>query len=96
MKTILYSANRPAEGQTITDVIRRARALGYTLMRFEGWTDADLGPSGMPGPHRADADRNRMALREIQDACMVTVHGACDFPHITQGVGPHPSDYVAV
>lgn len=84
MTTILYSAIRPATGQTVADVIRRARDMGYTLTIFNGWTDDDIGPSGMPGPRRAEVNSNGSILREIQDACEVVIDGASDFPHIIQ------------
>lgn len=86
MKTVLYSNIRCAEGQVVTDIFRRAHALGYELVQFNGWDNDDLGASGMPGPRRADADRNMEMIQEIQDACEVVIDGSADWPHITHTV----------
>jgi hypothetical protein len=84
MTPVFYSAIRPAIGQTVPDVVRRARDMGYTMMIFNGWTDDDIGPSGAPGPRRAEVKFNGTILREIQDACEVSINGSSDFPHIIQ------------
>lgn len=70
MEIALYTAMdlTEADGVTEADVIRRAHALGYELIKFNGWTDADLGPSGMPGPRRAEATENRRKLKLICDS----------------------------
>lgn len=86
MKTVIYSAIRPAIGQTPADVIRQASRMGYTMMRFNGWSDADLGMrhGEKKGPRRDEADANFKILREIQDACEIKIDGSSDFPHIIQ------------
>jgi hypothetical protein len=85
MKPVFYTHIRPAIGQTVVDVIRRAHTLGYEMMTFAGWTDADLGPSGMPGPRRAEAKANGELIRAIQDACELDG----DWPHIEQCAEPY-------
>lgn len=86
MKTVFYSAIRPAEGQTVADVIRKAQMMGYTMTIFNGWTDVDLGMrfGETKGPRRDEASANAKILMEIQDACEVSIDGQCDFPHILQ------------
>ena len=81
---VLYSAIRPAIGQTTADVIRQAQRMGYTMTRFNGWDDGDLGMrhGDMKGPRRDEAEANAKILYEIQDACEVVVEGSSDFPHI--------------
>jgi hypothetical protein len=86
MKPVLYTHIRPAIGQPVLDVIRRAHSLGYELILFAGWTDADLGPSGMPGPRRDDAKANGDSIRAIQDACEIDG----DWPCIEQSAEPYP------
>lgn len=93
MTTALYSAIRPAIGQTVADVIRRARDMGYTLTIFNGWTNDDIGPSGARGPRYAEVKSNGSILRDIQDACEVVIDGASDFPHIIQ-TNLIPTDYI--
>lgn len=82
MRTVLYSAIRPATGQTVADVIRQAQLMGYTLTRFNGWDNDDLGRrfGDGKGRRRDEADANAKILHEIQDACEVS----SDFPHIIQ------------
>ena len=82
--TVFYSHIRPAHGQTETHVIRQAHLLGYELMPFNGWDDADLGASGNHGPRWAEACENGKKLRAIQDACVVHTSDGDDWPHITQ------------
>lgn len=86
MQTVLYSAIRPAIGQTAADVIRKAQNMGYTMMRFNGWSNADLGNryGEYKGPRRDEADANSTILRQIQDACEIQIDGSSDFPHIIQ------------
>lgn len=84
MKTALYSNIRPAFGQTKVDVIRRAHALGYELLKFVGFDDADLGYAGNRGPLWMTAKANGAILREIQDACVVNTANGKDWPHIIQ------------
>ena len=91
MTTVFYTAIRPANGQSVASIIRTAQTIGYTMVKFNGWTDDDLGPSGMPGPRRAEAKVNLDLLNEIQDACE-EVDG--DFPHIVSTSGPHPVEYI--
>lgn len=88
MKTVFYSAIRPAEGQAVADIIRKARSMGYMMTIFNGWTDADLGArvGENKGPSRDAADANAKILMEIQDACEVSIDGQYDFPHILQTV----------
>ena len=83
---VLYYKIRPAIGQTVPEIIRKASAMGYTLVPFNGWDDADLGRrfGSHKGPRRDEADANQKILVEIQDACEVVVGGSSDFPHITQ------------
>lgn len=84
MQTVFYSFIRPAHGQSIADVIRKAQNMGYSMMPFNGWDNDDLGYSGAPGPRRAEAAANGKILREIQDACVVYHPDGYDFPHIIQ------------
>lgn len=86
MKTVLYTRIRPAHGQTEAQVISRAHVLGYELMPFNGWDDADLGYAGNRGPRWAEAKLNGEKLRAIQDACVVHAAGGDDWPHIVQTV----------
>jgi len=89
MSTVLYSAIRPANSQRVSDVIRQAARMGYTMTIFNGWSDADLGGrAANKGPHRAEADKNARILREIQDACELSG----DWPHIID-VDAIPADY---
>lgn len=81
---VLYSGIRPAFGQTEADIIRRAHALGYELVSFAGWDDADLGASGNHGPRWREAQENGARLREIQDICVVHTPEGDDWPHIIQ------------
>ena len=96
MKTVLYSAIRLTEGQSLTDIIRTAHALGYELVRFNGWTNEDLGHryGEYKGARRDEADANAKMIREIQDACEVTYEdGSYGFPHIIQG-NEIPNGYI--
>ncbi|MHB2010052.1 MAG: hypothetical protein ACYCOX_18700 [Acidobacteriaceae bacterium] len=81
MKPIFYTNIRPAHGQTESAVIKKAHVLGFELVRFNGYSDADIGYAGNRGPKYDESRENLAALREIQDACMVSG----DWPHITQG-----------
>ena len=79
MKTAFYTrmemddGNEPT-GAELKQIVSVAHSLGYELVPFEGWTDVDLGMPGNPGPRKQDAKRNGEALREICDACEVTLH----------------------
>lgn len=84
MDTAFYSNMRPAVGQTEAQIIKRARILGYTLVAFNGWDDADLGYPGNRGPRWAEARANAEKLRIIQDACVVHSAEGDDWPHIVQ------------
>jgi len=85
MKAALYSAIRPAIGQTEADVIKKAYILGYELVRFNGWDNDDLGSSGNHGSRWQEAKINGEILREIQSACEITyADGSYDQPHIIQ------------
>lgn len=85
MKTVLYSKIRPAIGQNEADVVKKAHALGYELVKFNGWDNDDLGSSGNHGPRWGDVRVNGIALREIQDACEIAyADGSYDQPHIMQ------------
>lgn len=88
MRTVFYSAIRPAIGQTVADVIRQANRMGFSMVIFNGWTDADLGRrfGDGKGPRRDEADANQVLLMEIQDACAVHTDDGDDFPHIVQTV----------
>lgn len=65
---VLYTLIDPRADQSQADVIRGAHALGYELVPFNGWSNADLGPSGQPGPRRAEANLNARRIAEIVDA----------------------------
>lgn len=80
MTTVLYSAIRPANCQTVSDVIRQAARMGYTMTLFNGWSDADLGAryGSSRGPRRDEADANNRLISDIQNACEI----AGDVPHI--------------
>ena len=67
MKPVYYTQINP-DTTTETEIFRKAHALGYELVKFAGWTDADLGPSGNPGPRRAEANKNARRIAEIVDA----------------------------
>jgi hypothetical protein len=84
MRVAFFTKIRPAEGQNIVDIIKRAHALGYELTPFEGFTAADLGASGNHGPRWDSAQTNGRILREIQDACVVHLSDGDDWPHIMQ------------
>lgn len=86
METVLYCTIRPAIGQTAAEVIRRAHALGYEMVPFNGWDNADLGFAGNRGPRWTEAKLNGEKLRCIQDACMVHSPDGDDWPHITQAI----------
>ena len=104
MKTVLYSAIRPAEGQTVEQVILQAQKIGYSMVIFNGYSDHDLGghtlePTNEPcrlvgGAHRSEAKKNRRYLLEITDCCQVSIDGEADWPHILQTSGPHTSGYI--
>lgn len=91
MQTAFYTKIRTATGQPETDIIRTAHTLGYELMQFAGWTNADLGTASKRGPHYEQAKRNHKILMEITDACTITfTDGTYDAPHILQvGDGDH-------
>lgn len=82
MKTVFYSAIRPATNQSVEMVIQKAQRAGYSMVLFNGWSDADLGMrhGESRGPRRGEADDNAILLREIQDICEV----GGDYPHIIQ------------
>ena len=83
MQPAFYTKTRTATGQTERDIIRTAHALGYELMRFNGWTNADLGSVSNHGPHYEQAALNHKILMEIIDACTITFEdGTYDAPHI--------------
>lgn len=64
--TVFYTDIDTSDGgPNEIEVIRHAQRLGYELVRFAGWSDADLGPSGTPGPRREMAEINRQRIREI-------------------------------
>jgi hypothetical protein len=80
IKAILYTTIRPAEGQAETDIHRKAQAMGYTLIPFEGFSDADLGAPGNRGPRWKMASENRIRINDLTDAC----HHEGDWPEIRQ------------
>ena len=83
MQTASYTTIRPAIGQTEAYVIKKAHALGYELVKFNGWDNDDLCSSGSHGPRWDEARANNRILNEIQDACMITyADGTYDYPHI--------------
>lgn len=53
------------ERANVAEIFERARLMGYDLVKFNGWTDFDLGPSGMPGPRYVEAKENGQRIREI-------------------------------
>ena len=82
MDLVFYRTIRPAEGQTIGAVVRRASLLGYQLVAFEGYDDSDLGVPGNRGPYWEDSRRNFARILEIQDACVVHWPDGDDWPQI--------------
>ena len=64
---VFYTKINP-DAVTVTEVFHVAHTLGYELVKFDGWTDADLGPSGQPGPRRTEANENGRRIAEIVDA----------------------------
>jgi hypothetical protein len=83
MKTAFYSKIRCAVGQTEAQVIQKAKTLGYTLTKFNGWDDDDLGFAGNRGPRWIEARENMAILKEIMDACVVKIDARTfDYPHI--------------
>jgi len=67
MRPVYYTKINP-DTTPLTGIFRVAHALGYELIQFPGWTDADLGPSGQPGPRRTEANENGRRIAEIVDA----------------------------
>lgn len=65
METAFYTRMSLYSGVEEHHVIKRAHTLGYELVKFAGWSDTDIGPSGMPGPRRGDATANRKKLSII-------------------------------
>lgn len=58
-------------GENITEaqVIRRAHTLGYELMRFPGWTDAELAsPRFSPQSRLTEVRANQAKIHEITNA----------------------------
>lgn len=72
MKTAFYTKIDLYDGLTEADVIKRAHVLGYELMKFAGYSDADLGMPGNHGPRWADAQRNKTALKTISGSLVKT------------------------
>lgn len=77
---VFYTSIRPAIDQTEFTVIRMAHVLGYEMVPFTGFTDIDIGPSGMHGPKYNEASVNRRRIKQIQDACEINN----DWPLIRQ------------
>ncbi len=49
-------------------VFERARLLGYDLVKFEGWTDSDIGYGGNRGTRYPEYAENKKRIREIVDS----------------------------
>lgn len=81
---VFYTSIRPAHGQTEVEIIRRAHALGYELVSFAGWTDADIGYAGNRGPSYTASRNNLLHANKIRDACVVETPDGPDWPHIIQ------------
>ena len=89
MTPVFYTRIRPAHGQTTVEVIRRAHALGYELVPFNGWTNAEIGASGNHGSAWTASRENLKRCGEIQDACIVRTDSGADWPHIIQQADGH-------
>ena len=76
---VFYNNIRSANGQPVHHIIKKAQVLGYELMPFEGWTNADH------RTRKAEIRDNRKKILEIQSAC--EFNG--DWPHITAGIPEH-------
>ncbi len=68
MKLVFYTRIELYPGLTEVQVIKRAHVLGYELIPFEGWTDAELGMPGNHGPRWAEARANRKAITQIANS----------------------------
>jgi hypothetical protein len=53
---------------TTRRAIRDAQRRGFTLVRFEGLTDADLGMPGNRGPRWAESKANMAKIQAVLDA----------------------------
>ena len=82
MTPVFYTSIRPAHQQSITDITRRARAMGYELMRFNGYSNSDIGYAGNRGPHFEFSRLNLARCIEIQEACVAHTPDGNDWPHI--------------
>ena len=94
MKTVLYSAIRPAVGQTPQGIIAQAQRLGYQMVIFNGWTDADLGMKygDQKGPRRDEATTNANLISELHDMLAVETDAGTDYPHIVAVAAQYLSD----
>ncbi len=79
---VFYTKIRPAEGQREDEVIKIAHNLGYELMPFNGYTDADIGYAGNRGPKYAESRENLTRCIEIQNAAVKHFENGDDWPHI--------------
>jgi hypothetical protein len=83
MQPVRYTKIIPQEGQPLTEVFRKAHALGFELVQFDGWTDSDIGTSSNPGPSRAMVKENAKYVAEILDACRIQFNDNTeDWPEI--------------
>lgn len=69
MATTYYTEIRDTrEHPAIVEVIKRAELLGYPLIRFNGWSDSEIGTAAFPGTRRVEVVENRARLNEITDS----------------------------
>lgn len=84
MITVFYTEIKPAKGQSVDDVIKIARDLGYKMAVFEGYTEDDVGYSCHPGIKYYESNENMKRCAEIQDAAIVHLPDGDDWPNIMQ------------
>lgn len=83
MEPIFYRTIRPAQSQTEAQVIQIAQRLGFQMVQFNGWDNADIGYPGNPGPHYETSRKNLVNAKIVQDAAMVRFDdGTQDWPHV--------------
>jgi len=68
MRPVYYTKIDLYDGITELDVMRRAHALGFEMIPFNGWDDNDLGTSGNHGPCWHAARLNHERRMEIIDS----------------------------
>ena len=84
LSPVLYTCLRLADGQSMPQLLRVIHTLGYELVRFCGWTDADLGMPGNRGPRWVEAQTNYGRIVAIQRAAAIVDEHGQDWPHILQ------------